>query len=32
MAQADKDQYKLDPKKFNKMRLKQIEKIYGELG
>lgn len=28
----ERDQYKLDHKKFSKLRLKQIEKIYGDLG
>lgn len=28
----EKELFKLDNKKFNKLRLKQIEKIYGDLG
>ena len=32
MSQSEKDQYKLDPRKFNTLRLKQVEKIYGDLG
>ncbi|CDW73125.1 paired amphipathic helix protein sin3a-like [Stylonychia lemnae] len=29
---AEQAEFKLDPRKFNKLRLKQIEKIYGDLG
>lgn len=32
MSPGDKENYKLDSRKFNKLRLKQIEKIYGDLG
>lgn len=32
MSQQEKEQYKLEAGKFNKLRLKQIEKIYGDLG
>lgn len=29
---AEKENYKLDPKKFNSLRLKWIEKTYAEMG
>lgn len=32
LSQSDKDVFKLDEKKFTKLRLRQIEKIYGDLG
>ena len=32
LSEAEKSNFKLDPRKFNKLRMKQIENIYGELG
>lgn len=32
LSNQEKEQFKLDNKKFNKLRLRQIEKIYGDLG
>lgn len=32
MNDQEKVVYRLDPKKFSQIRLKQIEKIYGDLG
>ena len=32
MTQPEKEEYKVDPRKFNKLRLKQIERVYGEHG
>lgn len=32
MPIEEKEQYRLDPRKFSQIRLKQIEKIYGDLG
>ena len=32
MTETEKQNYVLDPYKFNKLRKKQIEKVYGDLG
>lgn len=32
MTEEEKAAYKIDPYKFNKLRLRQIELVYGELG
>ena len=32
MPEAEKANFKLDPRKFNKLRLRHIEIVYGELG
>ena len=32
MNDSEKANYKLDPSKFNKLRCRTIEKVYGEMG
>ena len=32
MTPADREQYRLDPRKFNRIRLRWIEKTYAEMG
>lgn len=32
MTEEEKAKYKVDPRKFNALRKKQIEKVYGEHG
>lgn len=32
MADSEKISYKLCPRKFNKLRNRQIEKVYGDMG
>ena len=32
MSETERLQYKLDPQKFNKIRCRTIEKVYGEMG
>lgn len=32
MSPEEKDQYKLDPRKFNNLRLRWIQKTYAEMG
>jgi histone deacetylase complex regulatory component SIN3 len=32
MTDIEKSQYRIDPRKFNKLRNRQIEKVYGDMG
>jgi histone deacetylase complex regulatory component SIN3 len=32
MTEQERGQYKLDPQKFNRVRIRTIEKVYGDMG